>query len=59
MMENKEEVMLLHELNSKMVNLIRDFNEIVDDLSELTRMVCQRELNNLDNEHEIKLHSHM
>lgn len=54
-----KEVILLHELNSKMVKLVRDFNEVVNDLTELTKMVCQKELDNFDDEHEIKLHSHM
>lgn len=58
-MMGNNEMILLHKLNSKMIKLIRDFNGIVSDLSELTEMVCQKELNELDKEQDIKLRSHM
>lgn len=58
MMENNE-IQVLHRINKRMAMLIADFNSIVNDLSELTQMIYDREIEILNEDREFKLRSHM
>ena len=58
MMESND-IRVLHRLNKNMQTLISDLNVVVADISELTELLYNREIENMDDEHEIKLCSHM
>lgn len=59
-MTGNNEVQLLHEINSKMVTLMQDFNEVVQALSELTIMVYDKEIDKCKYEDGgFRLRSHM
>ena len=57
-MENNE-IKMLTEINKKVQNLISDFNSLVNDISVLSQMVYDREIQKCDDEIDIKLRSHM
>lgn len=60
MMENKE-IEILHRINKGLSVLMVDLNEVVKDISLLTELVYNREIENIptENNNVIKLHSHM
>lgn len=55
-MTGSKEVQLMHEINGKMIRLTQDLNDVIQTLSELTIIVCDNEIDKLN---EIKLRSHM
>ena len=59
-MEYKE-LELLTEINKKFQTVIDNINKVVNDLAHLSEMVYENKMCQLkdENEHEIKLHSHM
>ena len=57
-MENNE-IEILHRLNKNMSILIANFNELVNDISKLTEIIYNKEIDNLNKEKDIRLHSHM
>ena len=53
------EIEILHRLNKNMSILIANFNELVNDISKLTEIIYNKEIDNLNKEKDIRLHSHM
>ena len=58
MMESKD-VLAIHKLNKDMQELIYNLNVVVNDISMLTEIVYEREIEQCDNDIDIKLRSHM
>ena len=64
MMESSKEIEIMHKINEGMSILMRDLSSVVDDITELTQLLYNKEIEKLDKEIEqtntnIKLHSHM
>ena len=59
MMESKE-IEMVTRINKDIQNLISDLNIIVADMGILSQLIYENEISRCDeDEHEIKLHSHM
>ena len=58
MMGNKE-IIMLHNINKTVATLMQDFNDLVKELSTLTEMIYDREIEKCNDEIDIKLQSHM
>ena len=60
MTENNEIIQTLHKVNTGMRVLMNDLSEVVDNVSKLTQLIYDREIEKIDDELEdIKLRSHM
>jgi hypothetical protein len=61
-MENSKEIQLMHSINEGMSKLMRDLSAVIDNISALTELIYNREIDTIDKEIEqtnIKLRSHM
>ena len=56
---NIREIELLHKTNKDLGELLNNLNILVADISALTEVVYDREIQRCDGEIDIKLHSHM
>lgn len=64
MMESNETIQALHKVNTGMKVLMQDLSEVINNLSKLTELVYDKEIEKLDDEindinENIKLRSHM
>lgn len=62
MMESNEQIKAVHKVNESMKVLMQDLSVVIDNMSALTKLVYNAEIEKLDNEIEqksIKLRSHM